>query len=236
MMAKQSTPPRRDRSRQASKSSDSSNVRPSASRRSASKTDPVSENAAQPADQQPVRKRSRRTTSTTSIAPKNSPARIGADQTGEKPANPATRKGIKGFQRGQSGNPSGRPLGSKNKATLFAELLQDGEREEILRKVVDNAKAGDPTAMRLVIDRLDPKPRSRTIEVELPPASTREGIIAALEAVTQAVAKGEITPDEGHSFVALLLRTYQAIAERGILERMEQAENNIGRLELCLLR
>ena len=235
-MAKNTTPPRKNRSRHADESADSSKARPEAKRRTESTTAPVSGNAAQPADHQPVRKQSRRTTSRTSIAPKNSPARIGADQTGEKPANPATRQGVKGFLPGISGNPAGRPPGSKNKTTLFAELLEEGEREEIFRKLADNAKAGDPTAMRMAIDRLDPKPRSRTIEVELPPASTREGIIAALEAVTQAVAKGEITPDEGHSFVALLLRTSQAIAERGILERMEQAENNIGRLELCLLR
>ena len=235
-MAKKTSPLRGHRSRQAAKSDNSSKASPTANRRSASKTTPDSEKVAQPADQQLVRKRSRRTTSTTSIAPKNGPARIGADQTGEKPANPATRQGVKGFLPGISGNPAGRPPGSKNKTTLFAELLEEGEREEIFRKLADNAKAGDPTAMRMAIDRLDPKPRSRAIEIELPPASTREGIIAALEAVTQAVAKGEITPDEGHSFVALLLRTSQAIAERGILERVEQAENNIGRLELCLLR
>lgn len=230
MMAKQSTPPRRDRSRQGSKSSDSSNVRPTASRRSASKTDPVSENAAQPADPTPVRKRTRRAQSAGSVpSKKDGPAGTAADPANKTPAKTATLKGVKGFQRGISGNPSGRPLGSKNKSTLIADLLQEGEREEIYRTLVDHAKDGDPTAMRLVIERLDPKPRSRPIQVELPPASTREGIIDAMDAVTQAVARGQITPDEGHALAALLLRTSVAIVAHGILERVEQMENNIER-------
>jgi Family of unknown function (DUF5681) len=35
------------------------------------------------------------------------------------------------FQKGQSGNPSGRPRGARNKTTLAAEALLDGEAENI---------------------------------------------------------------------------------------------------------
>jgi hypothetical protein len=35
------------------------------------------------------------------------------------------------FRPGQSGNPAGRPVGSRNKATLAAEALLDGEAEKL---------------------------------------------------------------------------------------------------------
>jgi hypothetical protein len=50
------------------------------------------------------------------------------------------------FKPGQSGNPSGRPKGARNKATVAAEALLDGESEAITRQCIDLAKEGYPTA------------------------------------------------------------------------------------------
>jgi Family of unknown function (DUF5681) len=52
------------------------------------------------------------------------------------------------FEPGQSGNPAGRPKGSRNKATLAVEALLDGEAEEITRKAIELAKKGDLAAIR----------------------------------------------------------------------------------------
>jgi hypothetical protein len=43
------------------------------------------------------------------------------------------RKQAGGFQKGQSGNPRGRPVGSRNNATLACEVLLEG-RAKALRK------------------------------------------------------------------------------------------------------
>ena len=43
----------------------------------------------------------------------------------------------------------GRPEGSRNKATLAAQTLLDGEAEALTRKVIDLALSGDITALRL---------------------------------------------------------------------------------------
>jgi hypothetical protein len=49
------------------------------------------------------------------------------------------------FQKGQSGNPGGRPLGSRNKTTQAVDALLDGEAETLTRKAIEKAKDGDIT-------------------------------------------------------------------------------------------
>jgi hypothetical protein len=46
------------------------------------------------------------------------------------------------FQKGQGGNPLGRPPGARNKATLIAEALLQGEAAELTRAAIERAKAG----------------------------------------------------------------------------------------------
>ena len=57
------------------------------------------------------------------------------------------------FVKGRSGNPTGRRYGSRNKKTLAAAVLLDGEAEALTRKAVELALAGDRTALRLCIEK-----------------------------------------------------------------------------------
>src|SRR5260370_22559048 len=81
------------------------------------------------------------------------------------------------FPKGRSGNPAGRRLGSRNKATLAAQKLLAGEAEALTRRAVEAAFAGDPTAMRLCIERV--LPRDRAVEFPLPPINTPADIAGA---------------------------------------------------------
>ena len=60
------------------------------------------------------------------------------------------------FVKGQSGNPSGRPVGSKNKSTQFRELLEN-DLPALISVLRDKALEGDMNAMRLLLERLVPK-------------------------------------------------------------------------------
>jgi hypothetical protein len=62
--------------------------------------------------------------------------------------------GSRKFRKEQSGNPAGRSNGSKNRKTLMAELLLEGEAEALARKVVEPAPGGSEAALRLCLDRL----------------------------------------------------------------------------------
>ena len=71
------------------------------------------------------------------------------------------------FKPGRSGNPSGKPRGTRNKTTLAIEVLLDGEAQAITRKAIEMAKAGDGTAMRLVMERLIAPRRDRAVPFAL---------------------------------------------------------------------
>ena len=59
------------------------------------------------------------------------------------------------FEPGHPGGP-GRPAGSRNRASLAADALLDGEAEELTRKCIELAKTGDTTALRLCMERIAP--------------------------------------------------------------------------------
>jgi hypothetical protein len=125
------------------------------------------------------------------------------------------------FEKGRSGNPAGRRRGSRNKATLAAAALLAGESEALTRKAVEMALAGDPTAMRLCMERVLPPCRERTVKFSLPPikvAPTAEtcglsprDISLAMNAVTSALAQGEITPGEAEKIAGVVDTFVQAV-------------------------
>lgn len=74
----------------------------------------------------------------------------------------AQRKGTQ-FQKGQSGNPRGRPKGAKNKSTLLREAMQQKadrllskEVPAVLAVVIKAAKGGDMSAAKMILDRAVP--------------------------------------------------------------------------------
>lgn len=63
------------------------------------------------------------------------------------------------FRKGQSGNPQGRPKGTKDKRTATRELLEP-HAESLIDKAVELALKGDTTALKMCLDRLVPTLRS----------------------------------------------------------------------------
>src|ERR1700686_4992580 len=87
------------------------------------------------------------------------------------------------FTKGVSGNPAGRPVGSRNAATEMAQALLDGEGAALMRKCIDDALGGDKSAMKLCLERLVPR-RGRAVRLELPPIESAADIAPALGAIT----------------------------------------------------
>ena len=116
------------------------------------------------------------------------------------------RKNYNGqFSKGTSGNPSGRPQGSRNRATLLMEALLEGEAEQLTRKVIELAKAGDTHALRLCLERLMPPGRDRLVSFDLPPLQSADDLSLGVASILQAVSEARITPQEGE----VLSRSWQ---------------------------
>jgi hypothetical protein len=122
------------------------------------------------------------------------------------------------FEKGQSGNPLGRPPGARNKATLIAEALLQGEAAELTRAVIERAKAGNVEALRMCLDRLAPPSRHRTIEFQLPQLTNAQDAVSALSAIASAVAAGELTPSEAGDLTKLI-DGFSRLREGTIIER-----------------
>ncbi len=74
------------------------------------------------------------------------------------------------FAKDRSGNPAGRRHGSRNRATIAAAALLEGEAEALTRKADELALDGVPMALRLYIERILPPCRERAVRfaLELP--------------------------------------------------------------------
>ncbi len=129
------------------------------------------------------------------------------------------------FQPGQSGNPAGRPLGSRNKKTLVLEAMVDGEAEAVMQKMITMAKMGDDVAMRLCVERMMPPRRERPVPLPLPRIATDADARQASADVVAALADGEVTPKEAEQLLraiagaAVILQSSEIAAR---LSRMEQ--------------
>src|SRR5215469_15847324 len=84
----------------------------------------------------------------------------GIDLTGQRDANGR-------WLPGQSGNARGKVPGTRNRASLMAETLGEGEAEAILHVVVEQALEGDGVAARFCLSRLFAPSRGRAIRLAL---------------------------------------------------------------------
>jgi hypothetical protein len=85
---------------------------------------------------------------------------------------------------------AGRPKGARNRATLVAEALLDGEAEALPRKAIELALAGDPIALRLCLDRILSPLRERPTTFALPELRSAADAGSAMAAILAAVASG----------------------------------------------
>ena len=81
------------------------------------------------------------------------------------PNNTGEKQRGRPFEKGASGNPSGRPRGSRNATTLALEVLLDGQAQALTQKAIDLALTGDIPALRLCLDRILPLRKDRLVSL-----------------------------------------------------------------------
>lgn len=149
---------------------------------------------------------------------------------------PTATKNTTRFEKGTSGNPNGRPKGSRNRSTLAAETLLDGEAEALTRKAIELALNGDLGAIRLCLERLIPARRSRVIQFDLPETSTVEDVVIAYDAVITAMADGEISPDEAATVAGVLESKRKAIETVELAEELNAMKSDVAEIKEAFQR
>ena len=131
------------------------------------------------------------------------------------------------FVKGASGNPSGRPPGSRNQSTLLMESMLEGQAEQLTQKAIDLALDGDITALRLCLERLIPPRKGRPIHLSLPSIENVQQIAAAMATVANAIGDGEITPNEGEVLAKILVAQKDVVLTADLERRMEALEQRV---------
>ncbi len=126
------------------------------------------------------------------------------------------------WKPGQSGNPKGKPRGTRHRKTLMSQAIVD-EVQAVLDVVIEKAKAGDMTAASLLMARVIPtlRPRAEKVEFAL---DTRGSLLAQGEQVLQAIANAELEPDVGKSLL-------DSIGAFATLKQVDELSERIDALE-----
>jgi len=130
------------------------------------------------------------------------------------------------FQPGQSGNPSGKPKGAKDKRVALRDLLQP-HAKELIKVAVDLAKMGDGAALKICMDRLVAPIREEPIQVTIPKITGPDDCVKAQAAVLNAVAAGEMLPSEGQVLSGLIDAQRRAYETSELAKRLVIIEEQL---------
>jgi len=135
-------------------------------------------------------------------------------------------RGGRPFQKGQSGNPNGRPKGSKNRATVLAQSLIDGRARALVEKTLDLALDGNLTCLRICLERLVSPKKDAPIEINLPEIGAIADIPKLYATVTAKLREGTITPSETGPLIDLFKAFSTALENVELEQRISALERN----------
>jgi hypothetical protein len=115
----------------------------------------------------------------------------------------------------QSETPADRTAGA-------TEQLFDTHVKAIGQRLLQLAEKGDPTALRLCMERIMPPLRERPVQFELPPLERPADAVAAIAAITAGLGDGSLSAAEGFE-LARMVRTCVEILVLAGREEQETA-------------
>ena len=121
---------------------------------------------------------------------------------------------------------SGRPKGSRNKATIAIESLLQGQAEALTQTAVTITLEGDSIALQLCMERIAPTPKDQPIEFSLPKMNNALDASEAAGSVLTAVSDGALTPIEATRVMGLINSYRRTLELTEIEQRLQALEAN----------
>lgn len=129
------------------------------------------------------------------------------------------------FQPGRSGNPSGRPKGSRNKS---GRLLDELEKDLplLIGAAKRKALSGDTAALRLLLERLIPAKKMESSLVIIENLEQATTLTEKANVIIDAIATGKMPPDIGTNLITALGSTAKITELDALMKRVEALEND----------
>lgn len=130
------------------------------------------------------------------------------------------------WTKGVSGNPSGKPKGTKDWRSKLRKQIEDAA-PDLVGRLIAEAEGGDVSAAKLLLDKVLPslKPQSLPVNIDIPVGDEAASILA----VFSAMAKGKVSPEDGNELVRALATLSKVRETSEIIQRIEQLEKLLKR-------
>ena len=133
------------------------------------------------------------------------------------------------FMAGTTPNPTGKPRGTRNRATALLDRMAEKGAGEVLKAVLIAAQGGDVSAATLLLSRVWPARRGRAIVFDLPDLTAPGGAAAALAALAQQTAAVDYPRRKAPPRRALIVELHQGDRTRPkLIRRIERLEAHHG--------
>ena len=123
------------------------------------------------------------------------------------------------FKPGESGNPKGRPK-DKTPATLLRKSIAEA-MPEIITTLIEQAKGGDVTATKVLLDRVCPALKPQAMPISLP---VNGSLAEQGGEIIKATMAGQVPPDIGSQLITALANQSKIIEITDLTHRIEILE------------
>lgn len=124
------------------------------------------------------------------------------------------------FKPGESGNIAGRPKGSKDRRTIFREMIEP-QKGVLIKKAIDLALSGNESMLKLLLDRLLPtRPKDDLVEID----SLEGSLTAKGNKIIDLIVARELSPLEAKTLLDTLTAQAKLIETDELVKRIEKLE------------
>jgi hypothetical protein len=127
------------------------------------------------------------------------------------------------FKIGKSGNPAGRPKGSRDKRTVFKEMLEP-KSSQLIQKAIEMALDGNEAMLRLLLDRVLP---AKLREDPMPINIKCDSLVGQSKIILEELAKGTITSSCAKNLMDTVSVEARIFETEELTKRLEKVEKAV---------